>query len=252
MYKTKYLNNILNVLKEDSPKTQQKINQILFNNYWMNIDRKVIHRNLQRLMENKIIGSIKKNKDIKSFVYYLREETWGERAQLIYFYAPFSEKLYKKLIRRYSQKGENDLLIGEIVDLYRVIEIMSLNQEIEFTNKKLIKRIKRANQRVEDLEIMDKKIKETEKEVNKFFRERKKRIKINLRGAGIIYLQGEKYLIFNNKICDFKEVEKFINQIKMNKYMHWSAYRVDKNLEDITNKIMDKMGLLFTRNYLEN
>jgi len=254
MYKTNNILEIIEILKKDSPKTQSEIHNLMDDidhNLMDDIDRKVLHRNLKRLMENKTIGSIRKNNlDIKSFFYYLRgDRLWG-KAQLFYFYTSLSWKLYKRLIRDYSQEGKNDYLINEIVNLYRVIETMSLNQKTRFENKTLLKRIRKAKGVDFDDQTINKKIKKAKRDVNWFYRTKKDRIIKNLKNASLVTIQEKEYFLFNGNLYELEKLTKFYDILKMTPYMLWSS-SIDENLKNITNPMMDKMGILFTRVFID-
>jgi len=152
-----------------------------------------------------------------------------------------SEKLFKKLIRRYSNEGENDSLIKEIVDNHRALEVRAIYNKRKMIDPELVKEQKKEDGKDYSDEAVEKSIKKVIYDCNRSYKNRKKLIKINLS---------------DNSPFSAEEVKHFFDQIVLDKWMNFFAIldiksTHGKSIEEVmklpTNIMNDKMFQLFLR-----
>jgi len=131
---------------EDNPKIQRDI--------CVNTERSVVYRHLQRAVKNKEIGFIvrpdnkSQNREVEKVVIAMKgyerkkkdarrnkdEIIWSENCNHLYFRTKLSQNLFRQLKKKYSE-DKHTILINEIVDVYRGLEIMALEQKGFLTSR---------------------------------------------------------------------------------------------------------------------
>jgi hypothetical protein len=199
MYRYSYYKRILEIVKE-KPRSQREIHEILGKD---NISLQGVSKHLMegtRMKEIAYFGNMYGKLYPGIFLRKGFKRKWPENAQRFYFSTPEGAKLYRKLIKKFGE--ENKKLIHEVTRYYQSIEVMSIFQEIYMT------------------ELM-------RKDINRFYRNRKKIVKIESNNEGFL---------------------KLMKLIKRNPVMHWCAYKTDKNRKNLTLPMFNKLKDLFIKN----
>ncbi|MAG78779.1 hypothetical protein CMI40_00175 [Candidatus Pacearchaeota archaeon] len=246
---------ILDVL-EEKPMTASQIIRRL-SKEGLGVDRSVIYRHLERAEKNKEVGRFDdptpKGKGKGGVAKKIIEEgygkiegrltrvNWSEESEKIWFRTKESEKLFKKLLRRYSNDCQNDDLINEIVDNYRSIEARAIYNKNQILEPELVKRQRKEDGKDYSPETVKTSINKAIFDCNRTYKNRYRLIKIN----------------FSNDDHSLEEeFKQFLSQIILDKWMTFFAIldiksTQSKSMEEKmilpTNIVNDRMFKLFIR-----
>lgn len=246
---------ILEVIKERPMTGSQIIKRLSRDGF--GIDRSGVYRHLERAEENKEVGRFDdpnpKEKGKESFARKIIEEgyykikglltkvKWSEESEKIWVRTRESEKLFKKLMRRYSNDGKNDDLIDEIVDNYRSLEARAIYNKNQLIEPELVEKQRREDGKDDSLEAVQKSIDRAIFDCNRTYKNRDKLLKVT----------------FSNNNHDLEEeFKQFLSQIVLDKWMTFLAFIDIKSSQnqDIkvkmslpTNIVNDRMFQLFAR-----
>ena len=173
MYRDSYYEKIIGPVKE-SPMSQKEIYKRLNPIIKYTMKRKknigivgIAHYLSKGVDEGRVLylGNKVSKKDARYFLRYKFERKWPFYGWQCYVYTPKTEKFYSKI----KNLSKDPKLIGDITQLYRVIEFASMFQEIEYYNFKIVKRWKKHKKTYTTDEEVKQSFIKKEKEINKFY-----------------------------------------------------------------------------------
>jgi len=181
---------------------------------------------------------------------------WPEKSERIYFRTKNSEKLYKKLMRRYSKNKLNDDIINNILDDYRALEVRAVYNKNLLTDPLLVRKRLKKNKKDFSQGAVNQYIQKVKIDCNLTYRKRKKWLKIKLFKVQEYEIGGERFFKFEDKEYSLKELQESLNQIAFDKWMNFLAMLDVKDTKGqsykerakiLTNRMMDRMSGLFLK-----
>lgn len=239
MNKIKNRDQIIKLFREDSKRNKpygyvfsfKEISDYLKNEY--KNPYQSIAKQLKRLERDFVVSYFRlksprmDTKDIIREIY--SQKKWPTNASRVYFYTPKSKKTCDRLMRKYGKSNENKKIIKEICNFYRKIEIGSKIQYMYLMKERFISGKVKSN---------------AKKDINNFYEKRDEIINPNLSFHLSFNLSEEQKRHYN------EEFKKFLKEnIFMDKFMHWVAYKDEKNRGEITLPMLNKMMILFSKIY---
>ncbi|MDD5178504.1 MAG: hypothetical protein PHT54_04485 [Candidatus Nanoarchaeia archaeon] len=172
---------------------------------------------------------------------------WGKQ-NMYYFPTPNASKLYGVLmdkIKENSRKETCKILINDICDTFRVIELMAIFEEKRLSNTRSIK----AHFKNKGIELTSEQI---EKKKEEFMQEIRSfsstKVDITLPFKNDLRdVDGEMYLKIKDNLIKVEKLRKFLNLIRenMSDEMFFVAYKDPANRERIFKPMIDNMVKLF-------
>jgi hypothetical protein len=233
----KTYDRIIEIIK-NKPSCQEELKQEL------GLSLQSIAEHLDRAVSKGVIGFL--GKTIHGKITLDLNRKWKPYVQQYYVHTSESGKLYSKLIKKYKRK--NKPLIDEIIERFRVIEIITKTQYVYFNDSGIIRRMFRAKgQHLTSEEISNKTVL-SRIDVNRFYRKRHKAIHLKFPKGN---LTNKEHLMVNKGLDKFLDI--------MPPLMHWVAYKeiplpnnpnydIKKSIpKQVTLPMLDKLGLLMVR-----